>query len=269
MNHLLRELAPLSDAAWAEIDTEASRTLTHFFAARKLVDFDGPLGYDVSAVSRGRLEPIGDQPAGGVTANRRQLLPIVELRRRFVLSRSEMESIDRGAPDPDLDPVIDAAKALATAEDTLVFVGNPSADIVGIGTGSPHSPVPLTDDFVKYPNVVAQAVSRLKDAGIGGPYAIALGPRCYKGVVETTEKGGYPLLQHLGLILGGPVVWAPAVDGAIVLSQRGGDFILTVGQDASIAYKTHDADTVTLELQETATFLAATPDAAIALRYPT
>ena len=77
----------------------------------------------------------------------------------------------------------------------------------------------------------------LKAAGIGGPYAIALGPRCYEGVIETTEKGGYPLLEHLGLILGGPVIWAPAVDGAIVLSQRGGDFALTIGQDISIAYR--------------------------------
>lgn len=268
MNHLLRELAPISDAAWAEIDSEATRTLTHFFAARKLVDFEGPLGYDASAVSLGRLQPIGDQPADGVTANRRQLLPLVELRRKFTLSRSELESIDRGAHDPDLDPLVDACRALAFAEDTLVFVGNASADIVGIGTASPHTPIPLTDDFVKYPNAVAQAVARLKEAGIGGPYAIALGPRCYAGVIETTEKGGYPLLQHLGLILGGPVVWAPAVDGAIVLSERGGDFTLTIGQDASIAYKSHDAETVTLELQETATFVAPTPDAAIALRYP-
>jgi uncharacterized linocin/CFP29 family protein len=269
MNHLLRELAPISDAAWAEIDQEATRTLTHFFAARKLVDFDGPLGYDASAVSLGRLQPIGDQPGDGVTANRRQLLPLIELRRQFVLSRSELESVDRGADDPDLDPLIDACRALAMAEDTLVFVGNKSADIVGLGTGSPHDPVPLTEQFDKYPNAVAHAVAVLKAAGIGGPYAIALGPRCYAGVIETTEKGGYPLLQHLGLILGGPVIWAPAVDGAIVLSERGGDFTLTIGQDTSIAYKSHDAETVTLELQETATFNAPSPDAAIALRYGT
>ena len=77
MNHLLRELAPISDAAWAEIDSEATRTLTHFYAARKLVDFDGPLGYDYTAVSLGRLSRIGDQPADGVSANSRQLLPLV------------------------------------------------------------------------------------------------------------------------------------------------------------------------------------------------
>lgn len=268
MNHLLRELAPISDAAWAEIEFEATRTLTHFLAARKLVDFVGPLGYGASAVSLGRLERVGDQPADGVTANRRQLLPLLELRRLFTLSRSELESIDRGACDPDLGPLVDACRALAYAEDNLVFSGNASASITGIVAASPHEPVVLSDEFDRYPNRVAEAVATLKAAGIGGPYAIALGPRCYAGVIQTTEKGGYPLLQHLGLILGGPVIWAPAVDGAIVLSQRGGDFTLTVGQDTSIAYKAHTADEVTLELQETVTFVAPTPEAAVALRYP-
>jgi uncharacterized linocin/CFP29 family protein len=268
MNHLLRELAPLSDAAWAEVDMEATRTLTHFLAARKLVDFEGPLGYSESAISLGRLEPVATQPADGVTANRRQLLPLLELRRPFTLSRSELDSIDRGACDADLDPLIDACRALAFAEDALVFSGNDSAGIVGIVEASPHTAIPLSDDFERYPNRVAQAVATLKAAGIGGPYAIALGPRCYSGVIETTEKGGFPLLQHLALILGGPVIWAPAVDGAVVVSQRGGDFTLTVGQDASIAYVSHTAADVTLELRETAAFVAPTPPAAIALQYP-
>src|SRR5690606_15020549 len=127
--------------------------------------------------------------------------------------------------------------------------------------------ITLDEQFDRYPNHVAQAVSVLKNAGVGGPYAIALGPRCYRGVIETTERGGYPILQHLSLILGGPVVWAPAVDGAIVLSQRGGDFELTVGQDASIAYREHDSEGVRLELQESVAFLATGPEAAVTLRY--
>ncbi|QXC60747.1 bacteriocin family protein [Aquihabitans sp. G128] len=268
MNHLHQELAPISDAAWAEINGEATRTLTHFLAARKLVDFTGPLGYDKAAISLGRVEPLSDQPADGVSATRRQVQPLVELRRPFTLSRTELDAIDRGACDADLDPVVDAAQALALAEDTLVFEGYPSAEVRGIAAASPHAPIALTEDFSRYPNHVAQAVATLKAAGIAGPYAIALGPRCYAGVIETTEKGGYPLLQHLGLILGGPVVWAPAVDGAVVLSQRGGDFELTVGQDTAIAYKAHDAETVTLELVESIAFVAPSPEAAVALRYP-
>lgn len=267
MNFLLRELAPISERAWAEIDSEAKRTLSHFLAARKVVDFVGPLGYDTSAVSRGRLEPLGDSPVDGVHAARRQVSPLVELRRVFTLDRGELQSIDRGACDGDLDPLIEACRQLAQAEDTLVFDGYPAGHIDGIGSASPHESVTLTSEFEQYPNHVARAVATLKAAGISGPYALALGPRCYAGVIETTEKGGYPILHHLGLILGGPVVWAPAVDGAVVISQRGNDFLLTVGQDASIGYRSHDADTVTLELLESLTFQACAPEAAIALRH--
>lgn len=266
MNHLLRELAPISDAAWAEIDAEAKRTLTHFLAARKLVDFKGPLGAEASAISLGRLEAI-DGPGNGVVASHRQVLALTELRLPFILDRTELEAIDRGACDPNLDAVRDASRSLALTEDGIVFDGYAAAGIGGLAASSTHSPITLSDDFEQYPNHVAKAVAALKNSGIGGPYAIALGPRCYAGVVETTEKGGYPLLHHLGLILGGPVVWAPAVDGAVVLSQRGGDFELTVGEDISIAYRSHDADTVTLDLRESLTFLACTPEAAIALEY--
>src|SRR5208282_5524111 len=101
---------------------------------------------------------------------------------------------------------------------------------------------------------VATAVSVLQAAGIAGPYAIALGSRCYTGVVETTEHGGYPVFEHLRQILGGPVVWAPAVDGAVVVSQRGGDFEISVGEDFSIGYLSHDTTTVQLYIEESLTF---------------
>ena len=53
VNHLTRELAPVTDAAWAQIDAEATRSLTHFLAARRIVDFRGPLGWEHSAVDLG------------------------------------------------------------------------------------------------------------------------------------------------------------------------------------------------------------------------
>ena len=86
-------------------------------------------------------------------------------------------------------------------------------------------------------------------------------------MIETTQHGGYPVLEHLRLILEGPVVWAPAVEGAVVVSQRGGDFELVVGQDLSIGYLDHDRETVSLYLEESVTFRAAGPEAAIALSY--
>ena len=139
-----------------------------------------------------------------------------------------------------------------------------------LGSGAtepPHAPLPIGADYNDYPGTVARAVQTLREATIGGPYAIALGPRCYTGVIETTEMGGYPVLEHLRLISGGPVLWAPAVDGAIVLSTRGGDFELTVGQDTSIGYLDHDDTNVHLYLEESFTFRIFTPEAAVHLSY--
>jgi uncharacterized linocin/CFP29 family protein len=44
MNNLHRELAPISDTAWAQIEEEASRTLKRYLAGRRVVDLHGPSG---------------------------------------------------------------------------------------------------------------------------------------------------------------------------------------------------------------------------------
>jgi uncharacterized linocin/CFP29 family protein len=191
---------------------------------------------------------------------------MTELRTAFELSRRDLEAIDRGACDVDLDAVVEAAKRTALAEDEMVFHGG--AGSPGLTEASPYEPVAISNDYEHYPRFVAQGMARLQDAGIAGPYAIALGPRCYTGVVEESEMGGYPVLEHLRLILGGPVVRAQAVDGAVVLSQRGGDFELISGQDLSIGYLDHDAETVRLYIEETIALRICSPEAAIHLGYP-
>lgn len=267
MNHLLRELAPVSDEAWGAIEQEASRTLRHFLTARKLVDFSGPHGWTHAAVTTGRVEAIGAAPADGVDAAIRRVQPLTELRTLFEMPRRELEAIDRGAGDYDTQPVIDAARQAAMAEDAAVFHGYDRAGIRGISESSPHPSITISDDYNEYPATVARAVATLQAAGIAGPFATALGPRCYTGVIETTERGGYPVLEHIRLIAGGPVLWAPAVDGAVVVSLRGGDFLLTCGQDFSIGYLDHDADRVRLYLEESMTFWPLSPDAGLALVY--
>jgi uncharacterized linocin/CFP29 family protein len=267
MNHLLRPLAPISDEAWEQIENEAQRALRAFLAARRLVDFSGPHGWEHSALGLGRVDPAAPGPAAEVESRLRRAQPLVELRTPFRVARAELDAADRGAPDADWDVVIEAARRAALAEDRLVFQGFPPAAVKGMIAASPHPAITISEDYHRYPNHVAQAVETLRRAGVGGPYAIALGPRCYTGVIESTEHGGYPVLEHLRLIAGGPVVWAPAVEGAVVVSQRGEDFELIVGQDLSIGYTDHDADSVGLYLEESITFRAAEPEAAVALAY--
>jgi uncharacterized linocin/CFP29 family protein len=267
-NHLMRSQAPVSDAGWAEIDGEARRTIVHFLAGRQLVDYVGPKGWIHAGEPTGRVADAGELQHGAVRARTRRVQPVVELRSTFEVSRAELEAIDRGACDADLDAVIAAAKGAALAEDDLVFNGLPGADADGFIGASPHEPVAISNDYERYPRFVAQAMARLQEAGVGGPYAIALGPRCYTGVVEESEMGGYPVLEHLRLILGGPVVRAEAVNGAVVVSQRGGDFEIVGGQDFAIGYLDHDADTVRLYLEESLAVRICSPEAAIHLAYP-
>ena len=267
MNDLQRELAPISDKAWAEIEDEAKRTLKLMLAARKLVDFSGPLGWEMSALSLGRTRNAEGNLGEGVQARIRRIQPFIELRVPFELSRDELETVGRGARDPDLDPVRDAARRAAIAEDRVVFSGLADAAIEGIGTAAAETAVPIPASYENYPAAVAEAVNKLRTSGIIGPYAIALGPRCYTGLTRTTV-GGYPVMEHVRRLLDGSIVWAPAVSGAIVLSMRGGDFELTVGQDFSIGYRDHSATAVRLYLQESFTFRVLSPEAAVPLIYP-
>ena len=116
--------------------------------------------------------------------------------------------------------------------------------------------------------MIAQALSELRLAGVDGPYSVLLSADVYTKVSETTEHG-YPIREHLNRLVDGDIIWAPAIDGAFVLSTRGGDFDLQLGTDVSIGYLSHDADTVQLYLQETLTFLCYTAEASVALTpYP-
>jgi uncharacterized linocin/CFP29 family protein len=267
MNHLFRELAPVSDAAWEQIDAEARRSLKQYLAARRLMDFKGPLGWESSSVELGRTELLSEPPTEGVEAAKRVVLTLVEFAAPFSLSSAELGAAERGASDLDLSAVIAASRSAALAEDGAIFHGYGPGGISGIIPSSPHDAITISDDYDQYPVHVAKAVATMRDAGIAGPYAIAMGPRCYTGVIETTEHGGYPVFEHLRAILGCDVFWAPAVDGAVVMSQRGGDFEITVGQDFSIGYSKADTDSVHLYIEESLAFRINTPEAAVHLAH--
>ena len=264
MNHLLRSLAPISDASWTLLDEEARERLAPPLASRKLVDFSGPRGWDHSATNIGRTEPLGSTPSDGVSARKRRVLPLVELRADFELSRDELRDADRGADDVDLGALDRASHQIALAENVAVFHGWKGA-VAGIADSSPHEQVALGKDPSGYPRLLAGAVERLRSEGIGGPYGLALGPEQYRRVIETTEHG-YLVLDHLAKILDGPIVSAPGVKGAVALSLRGGDFIYESGQDLSIGYDSHDAAVVRLYLEESFSFHVATPESAVAFR---
>jgi uncharacterized linocin/CFP29 family protein len=226
MNNLHRELAPISDEAWADLEEEASRTLKRYLAARRVVDVRGPSGIGLSAVGTGHLRTIA-APADGIVARQREVNALVELRVPFELNRQAIDDVQRGAKDSDWQPAKEAAQQIAFAE----------------------------------------ALSWLRLVGVNGPYKVLLGADAYTALAETSDHG-YPVLEHVKRLVKDEIIWAPAIAGAFVLTTRGGDFELHIGQDMSIGYLSHSDTAVRLYLQETFTFLLFTTEAAVALAPP-
>ena len=188
----------------------------------------------------------------------------MELRFPFELDRQAIDDVERGANDSDWQPAKDAARQIAFAEDSAIFEGYTAAGIVGIRQGTSNPKMPLPADVRQYPDAIAQALSQLRLVGVNGPYAVLLGAEAYTALAETSDQG-YPVLEHVKRLVDDKIIWAPAIDGAFVLTTRGGDFELHIGQDVSIGYLSHTDDAVRLYLQETFTFLLLTSEAAVAL----
>jgi len=268
MNHLHRELAPISDLGWQQIEEEAKFMLTTALAGRKLADVSGPLGWEASSVSLGRVKAAGNTPVKGATFNVRQIRPLVEVRVPFEVSRAELDAVPRGATDPDLSGVAEAARLAALAEDSFMFHGYAEIGSPGLVSGADDSvSMGKNFDYETFPDKVVEAVAKLRLRGIEGPYAVALGPRCYEGVTSTTHSGGYPVIDHLRSFIDGPLIWAPAMEGSMVLSLRGGDFQLTLGSDFSIGYLDHDAENVQLYIEESIAFEVFEPAAVVPMFY--
>jgi len=263
MNNLHRGLAPISDLAWTQIEEEAKRTLKRHLAARRIVDVDGPKGIAHSAVGTGHTEKL-KQRDDGIEARRRKAKLLVELRIPFELSRQTIDDVERGSEDSDWSPVKEAAKKIAFAEDRAVFEGYEEADIQGIREGNSNQPISLNDNIRTYPDAVAKAVDELRLAGVNGPYRLVLGADAYEKVSSGSDDG-YPVLTHIAKLVDDEIIWAPAIKGGFVVSTRGGDFELSLGQDMSIGYRDHNETTVKLYIQESFTFRLLTSEAAVSL----
>ena len=264
MNNLYRELAPITEAAWAEIETEATRTFKRHIAGRRVVDVSEPGGPVTAAVSTGHLLDVAS-PGDGVVAHLRESRPLVRLRVPFTIGAHRASTTSNGARRTPTGirsrrrP--SSWRSPRTGRSSRATRRRRSS---GIRKRSSNPALALPEDPREIPDVIAQALSELRLAGVDGPYSVLLSADVYTKVSETTEHG-YPIREHLNRLVDGEIIWAPAIDGAFVLSTRGGDFDLQLGTDVSIGYLSHDADTVQLYLQETLTFLCYTAEASVAL----
>ncbi len=263
MDYLKRELAPINDAAWKSIQDDAIATLTAHLSARYAVDFDGPHGYQLSSVNIARLAVQDHELGDGIRVGVRRVQPLLEVRVGFRLSVAELDEAARGAEDVDTEPVIDAARRLAAFEERALYYGLSAGAIHGLLSSEAHAPVALGEHPPAYPESVARALMKLSEAGVNGPYVLVLESQIYRMLAG--DVSAYPPLPRIEKLLGGPVLHSPVLQGGVVLSRRGGDYRLSVGQDFAIGYEAHDARSVDLYLTETFTFRLLSPEAVVRL----
>lgn len=263
-NILKREYAPITDQAWQQIEEAATGVITQNCAARKIVDLSGPHGWEFSSITLGRLEVASNKSTGGVKWGVRKVMPLMELRIPFQLSKWELDNINRGSGDPELGPVQHAAEQIARFEDSAIFHGFDKACIVGMLKSFNHKAVKLPKNPEEYAKAVSTAVKMISLGGVEGPYSVILGPDEYFNLLQTHSQG-FPPHKVIQEMTGGEIIMCPSITGGAVVSARGGDFELTVGQDFSIGYEHDDNENVELYLTESFTYRTLDPAAGVAL----
>lgn len=265
MEFLKRSIAPIQSTAWAALDEEAARMLKGRLVGRRIVDVEGPKGWDFSSIDIGRLEVPDQDAKASVQYGMRRVQPLLEARARFGLSQWELDDISRGCADPDLDALVSAAREIADFEDRAIFEGFSDAGIVGLCGAATNDAIKLGDDHALFPARIAEGLVTLRDASVEGPYALVLGRDAYTKL-EGGSAAGYPPLRRVEKFLDGPVLYSPVLAGGVLVSTRGGDFELTLGQDFALGYEAHDAREVRLFLTESFTFRVLEPAAVVPLK---
>lgn len=264
MNFLKKSIAPITEKAWKEMEEVAGQIFKIYLTARRFVDIEGPNGPEEGGVSTGRLNVPEDQAKSGVNYGIREILPFVEIRKPFELNLWELDNLERGAKDVDLSPLEEAAKDVASFEETAIYHGFEPAGIVGLqGTRETSSDNYLTipensNEFLKE---IGNQVISLKRNGVEGPYTLVVNELEWLNLINLSQ--GYPVQKQLKEILGGNVILTHSTKNSFLLSERGGDFELTLGQDISLGYKSHDTETVKLYFTSSFTFRVLTPEAVV------
>jgi uncharacterized linocin/CFP29 family protein len=263
MDLFRQSLAPVSDEAWEQIKETASQVLRSNLSGRRVLDVKGPHGIGFAAVPTGRLRVPEGQPEDEVTYGVTTVLPLVETRIPFELDLWELDNGTRGAADLDVSAVARAAGKMADFEEKAIYHGFDEGCIVGLLKACAESGASFQVEPASFTGAVAAAVGRMARQGVGGPYALVVNPDIWSRLLS--QSRGYPLYKQLRPLVEQSPVFCPAMDGAVVLSTRGGDAELVIGQDYTVGYMQHDSRKVRLFLSASFTFRVVEPAFAVPL----
>ncbi len=261
MNILKKSLAPITDKAWGEITERTKQILNSYLTARKFVDIDGPYGLEQGGISTGRLITNDSQSEKGVNYGIREILPFVEVRKPFELDIWELDNIDRGAKDADLSPLENAARELAVFEENVIYEGFQPVNIIGLEQAAKGNPIALPSNANSLLKEIGNQIIHLNKKAVQGPYTLVINEMEWLELMKLSE--GYPIQKQLKALLGGKVLINHFNTNSFLLSERGGDYELVVGQDYTLGYDSHTTSKVKLFLTGSFTFRVLSPEAIV------
>lgn len=258
---LYRELAPITNEAWAEIDERAKEVLKIFLSARKVVKVEGPKGFHHNVITEGRLTNIVDED--DLCYGNYQVIPLMESRIEFEMERWELDNIIRGAKDIDYEPLEKAMEKIALFEENAIYNGLEDASIKGLKNSVESDEIIFGKTPTEIMEAITEGVIRLKEAYVEKPYALVVGKEAYKRIIS--EETAYALDKRIEKLIDGKIVYSHVVDGAYLLPYNHEDLELTIGGDFSIGYVSHTNKKVRFFAAESFTFRVLDP--AIIVKY--
>ncbi len=253
---LYRNLAPISNEAWKEIDERAEEVLRAYLSARKVVKVEGPKGLDYNVITEGRLTNIDE--VDGVSYGNYQVLPLLESRIEFEMGRWELDNIARGAKDIDYEPLEEAMKSLALFEENAVYNSLEQAIVHGIDEEMEGVPIDFGNNPIEIMEAIAKGLVQLRKAFVQGPFSLVVNKEAYKRIIS--KETAYPLDKRIEKLIGGKIIFSHVVKGAYLLPFDHEDLELTIGRDFSIGYQSHDAEKVRFFATESFTFRVLDPN---------
>ncbi len=261
MDILKKSIAPITDAAWEEIRERTRQILNLNLTARKFVDIDGPNGLKQGGVSTGRLILPDDHSEQGINYGIREMLPLVEARRPFELDIWELDNLERGTKDVNLSSLEEATKEISLFEERAIYQGFEPAGIKGLQESAEAEPVTIPENVNDFLKEIGNQVLRLDRKAVEGPYSLIITEKEWINLINLSQ--GYPVFIQLKEILGGPVLINHSNHNSFLVTNRGGDFELVIGQDISLGYDGHDSKKVKLYFTSSFTFRVLSPEAVI------
>lgn len=258
--YLARDDAPFDPEVWTALDDAMAETARSRLVGRRMLDVKGPYGLGLKTV------PLPDERGDGAMVAGRAM-PVIFLHEGFTMGTRDLAAFERDGIALDTCAVAEAARAIARAEDALVFHGSEGAGGLLTSEGAASADLSSWDEVGQAAEDIIRAITKLDDAGFPGPYALALAPVRYNRMLRLVPQAKRTELDHLRTMAADGVFKAPALDdGGVLVASTAHCASIVLGQDMHVGYVGPAGFEQELTVSESLCVLVREPRAICALR---